>query len=320
MGNYYKITGKFLAIFLLGLLVSCTVGNKQVFAQTPTPFGHTCHWEYDCTPTPTGTLEGTVTSTPETPVPTSEFEEGFGFEAPSFPKPTGIPGISFGTPIPELDFTPVPAPSPLAITLTPWASPDYPTINLTPNPSVTLASISTTIDIPSFSTPMGINTPVTGTGGFSGTGALDDAIDDIGDFSGDLMGYTNSLTATTTAMQGSETITVVTAPAWYAPDLPRPLADVGYTFEIMTDPEANTANFTVSSWASFFGYIASLPFQFIKSLWQLVAYFGPFGLFLAWLFIMFLLLVTWYGVVSLIRLIIMGIRFIKQLIELIPGF
>jgi len=316
MGNNNKIYRKLLIVALV-----CLFWPEIVSAQTPTPDGQSCHWELlNCTPTPTGTLEGTATATPETPVPTSSFEDGFGLEAPSFPKPTGIPAFTLGTPIPEQNFTPVPAPSPLSITLTPWPSPDFPTINLTPNPSVTLASISTTIDIPAFSTPMGIDTSITGTNGITGSEDLEGAIDDIEGFTGDLVDYTNTLTQATTAMQGSEVITVVAAPDWYAPELPRPLADVGYTFEFLTDPQSDTTNFTVTSWASFFGYTASLPWQFIKSLWQLVAYFGPFGLFLAWLLIMAILLTAWYGLATIVRLVVMAIRFIKQVIEIIPGF
>lgn len=167
---------------------------------------------------------------------------------------------------------------------------------------------------------MTINTALSGTTLITGFEAISGAIASAETFTGDLISYTASITGATAALQGSEIITIVTAPDWYAPDLPRPMADVGYTLEILTDPAGDTANFTYVSWASFFGYTATLPYQFIKSLWQLVAYFGPFGLFLGWLFIMSMILVAWYGLAIVVRLIVMVIRFIKQVVEIIPGF
>jgi hypothetical protein len=167
---------------------------------------------------------------------------------------------------------------------------------------------------------MTINTGLTGTNLITGIEAISGAIASAESFTGDLISYTTQITGATAALQGSEVITVVTAPDWYAPEMPRPLADVGYTLEMLTDPEGDTANFTYVSWTSFFGYTATLPYQFIKSLWQIVAYFGPFGLFLAWLLIMSVILVAWYGLATIVRLIMMVIRFIKQVIEVIPGF
>ncbi|NJN97870.1 MAG: hypothetical protein HC875_29230 [Anaerolineales bacterium] len=261
-------------------------------------------------PTPTATLDGTATPTPATPIPTSDIE-GIDLEAPEFPVPTGIAPLDFGTPSPAREFTPIPAPTALSIELTPWATPNYPVPALTPAATVTLAAVDSTISI-SYTAPLTIS--FEGTTSISGT----EAISGLVDFTDDLISYTHSITSATADLQGSETITVVNAPEWYAPTLPRPLADVGWTFEFMTDPEGDTVRFTYTSWAGFFGYVSSLPFQFVKSLWQLVAYFGAFGLFLAWLLIMAILVAGWWGFVHLVRLVIMTVRFIKQLWELIP--
>jgi len=316
MGNHCQIHRKFIIAGLL-FLAWPALATAQTPTPTATPVGQSCHWEQlNCTPTPTGTFEGTPTSTPETPVPTSDLE-GIDLEAPEFPVPTGIAPIEFGTPSPARQFTPIAAPSPFSIELTPWATPNYPSPALTPAATITTAAVDSTISI-SYTTPMTLT--IGGTSTITGSGAISGAIGDLELFTGQLVSYTNGLTGAAAALQGSETITVATAPDWYAPEMPRPLADVGYTIEILTDPTGDTPNFTFVSWASFFGYTATLPYQFIKSLWQLVAYFGPFGLFLAWLLIMSIILVVWYGFAYLVRLIVLAIKLIVRLIEILGGW
>lgn len=268
-----------------------------------------CVWEnINCTATPT------VTATPTGTLPATGTVEPIDFEAPEFPIPTSIPTLSFQPAPAPLEFTPIPAPSPLNFSLTPIPTPNFGTPAITISQVISLTEINSSINI-SHTTPLtlNLNVDITSTGAFSGP---------VGDVSGWMSGvisFTNYLTGEIANIQGSQTITVINAPDWYAPKLPRPMADVGWTFEQLTDPEGETKNFALSSWAGFFGYISTLPVQLVKATWQIVAYFGPFGLFLGWLLIMFVIVLVIHLQVFIFKFILTIIRLVVKLIELLGG-
>jgi len=84
----------------------------------------------------------------------------------------------------------------------------------------------------------------------------------------------------------TETFTVLEAPPDYVPQLPRPLADAGYTMQIQGESMLNGewTIFTLASWTSFFGFLISLPFAILKSVVAIATVFKPLALFIGWLF------------------------------------
>jgi hypothetical protein len=111
--------------------------------------------------------------------------------------------------------------------------------------------------------------------------------------------YTTWLSDEIAAIDYTGTFTIQTAPAWYAPSLPRPLADAGWTFETLQSGIDTGERYNISAWASFTGYIASLPVQLIKSLYDLFAFLGPFGLFVIWLLVMLPLVLFFKAIIFL---------------------
>lgn len=143
----------------------------------------------------------------------------------------------------------------------------------------------------------------------------------------DIIGSLSRVNATLSAeaawMTTPTTFTIQTAPITYAEHLPRPFANVGYTFEnmqgnigFMYDPRA---------WASLFGYIIGLPIAMVKFLYTLAGLMGPVGMFVTWLLIL-LPFTLWIKlalfiknlVITIINLIIKLIQFIGDLWDLIP--
>jgi len=287
-----------------------------VFSAIPTGVDAqgTCVWEeWECTVTPPATATGTITATSTaqiTPIV---------FQAPEYDVPTSIPAISFPEVPAALQFTPIPAPSVISIEITPMPTPDYNSLGslpITPTATITMSSISTSINL-STTTPLSLSVSLTGTNNISGTGAISDALGAVGNWMDGVTSYTTWLSGEASSIYGSETITVLNAPDWYAPAMPRPMADVGWTYEQLTDPDGSTQEFSLSSWASFFGYSSSLPFQIVKSLWELVAYFGPFGLFLGWLLIMFLIVLAIHLQIFIVRFILLIVRLVLKVIDFI---
>jgi len=119
------------------------------------------------------------------------------------------------------------------------------------------------------------------------TGAAESILISGPGYISDMVSYTAWLSGEIATMQATNTFTIATAPAWYAPDLPRPMADVGYTFELMqVDIDTGTTRYSLTNWASLLGHIVSLPVQLAKTLYQIAQFLGPIGLFLTWLLIM----------------------------------
>lgn len=180
-----------------------------------------------------------------------------------------------------------------------------------------MATISTTIPL-SYGTALTLNTTVSVTNSPYFTPAYDLVLSTQGLIS-DVVTYTNTITQDYMDIQGTETITVIQAPDDYAPTLPRPMADVGYTFEQLSPGVDTGQRFSIASWGAFLGYIGSLPFQFVKTLWALATYMGPFSLFLGWVLIMFGFVIVFNAIKFIWHLIITIIDLAYAVWELIPG-
>lgn len=121
-------------------------------------------------------------------------------------------------------------------------------------------------------------------------------------------------------MNGTDSLTGVitnTVPDWYAPDLPRDLAQVGWDFELMSSDVRR--QYGVLDWFEYVAQLMSMPVLLAKSLAQIAALMGPFGLFLGWLFVMFVVVSVFRLIELLKNLLIRLINLIIQIWELIPG-
>lgn len=297
--------------------------------------------------TPTATATGTPRPTPGPGTPTAVPMPGASpFPRPFYGIPTSIPNVTYpqvGSPIavtlpappaltPRSTPSPLPMPSPLTMTL-PLPNP---ITNTTPSPLSLPAPLTSTFGLTA-PNPVNLN-PVTA---FSSTNLVDlitpqplngsqpfsqsQIITNTNDFVGNAISYTTWLSGEVAALNYTETFTIAVAPAWYAPALPRPMANVGYTFETLQAGIETGHRYHIWTWAAFFGYIVSLPIQLIKAIFDLFRFLGAFGLFVIWLLIM-LPVVLFFKileflkslVIKLFNFIIDAIRFILDLIKLIP--
>lgn len=147
----------------------------------------------------------------------------------------------------------------------------------------------------SYTAPMTFSPSMTGTPVFTTITVI---LSDTTGLISDVISYTTYLSST--IIVPTYTFTISHAPDWYAPALPRPVADVGWTFEQLQADVNAGRRYSIETWASFFGYIASLPFQMLKLLYQIVQFLGPLGLFLTWLLIM-APIVTWFKLLLFIK-------------------
>lgn len=271
-----------------------------------------CFWENPCTPTPSPSptlVPGQPTPTPtQTPDPSATATATSSispedFSAPEFGLPTSIPNSNLNAQFPApspIARTPIPIPSAVVISLeTPMP---YTPMPITSSIVITLEA---TME------------PITYTVGEGISPVFSDTVGGLNGFTSDLISYTHAITSQAEAIRGTEVITIQNAPSWYAPALPRPLADVGWTFEQLTGPEAGAPNYSFSSWAAFGGHVVTLPFSLVRSVWLSFKNFGPFGLFLAWLFVMAVLVAVVKLLMFLLRLAIVVIRIGVRLLELL---
>jgi hypothetical protein len=136
-----------------------------------------------------------------------------------------------------------------------------------------------------------------------------------------VVSYTDWLSGEVSTLQQTGTFTLASAPEWYAPDLPRPMADVGWTLEGLQTGIDSGERYSLSTWAWFAGYMTSLPVQLGKVVFQIIQFLGPLGQFVIWLFIMlpyklwikFLIFIK-NIIISLFNFIIGVIRFALELI------
>jgi len=313
-------------LVLLPAMVTASPGNTPLPASTPR-----CFWENPCTPTP-GPSQPTATATPTvdpsatataTPPPNATAALGEEtFNAPEFGMPTGIPDTDLNSLYPAptpWNNDPIEAPSPIAITINPISTPNFPTVTLSMPATSTVTSISGfTIPVSLTITPA----PITGlaVSTYTNSGPFSDTVYSLHSYADGIFSYTNAISGNIAALQGTSTITVITAPAWYAPALPRPFANVGWTFEQQIGPGDTVPTFTTESFAAFAGYVISLPFSFMRAIWDTLTRFGPIGLFLAWLFIMAIFVFTMEATRFFISLFAVSVRFIVRLVELLGGW
>jgi len=257
-----------------------------------------------------------MTGTP-TAVP---FPPTVDFPNPQYEAPTSIPLPEFpDIPNPDqgIQLTPFAMPSPFTPTVTAEA---FQTPAVSGPTAVPLNSISSTIPL-SYTTPLTLGAAaVTGSVYLTTANTL---IGGAGALISDVVSYTAYISGVTAAINPTGTFTIASAPAWYAPELPREMADIGWTFETLGQDE--TARYSYSQWAWFVGYMASLPFQLLKSLWALVLFAGPLGLVLAWLLVMFpiVLFFKFFNfiknlIISLLNFVIKIIRLIGDIWDMIP--
>lgn len=325
-----------IAVVLAGIFLALSLLSLPVLAQSGCT-GDPCVFQ---TPTPTATGTPRPTPGPGTPTPVP-MAPTVVFGLPDYSQPTSIPAMTF-PPVPTALSVSLPN-APAAINpdpLTSTFSLDVPDaisisvssltpISFTSATAIPLSGISTTFSI-SYTTPatLGAGSGVTGTEGYSDVSG---SLVGITGLVSDVVSYTTWLSTTVDNINPTETFTIASAPDWYAPPLPRPLADVGWTFETLQSGIDTGRRYTVASWAGFFGYVVSLPFQFMKVLYQIVQFLGPLGLFLTWLLLM-APLVTYFRIllffknlfISLLNFIIKVIGFLldlgMSLVKLVVGF
>jgi len=268
---------------------------------------------------------------PITPIPTPDFIDA--------PDPLAIGTWTVATPAP-FNPDPINTPIPVAfsggISLTDvtsptyrLATPDYPTGAISSTEMVSLTTINTSLAL-TYSTPM----PLSEFGTISGTDTITNALyetqagavlSDADGWLGQMMSYTNWLSGEVATLQATRTFTIASAPEWYAPDLPRPMADVGWTFELMQEEAwAGALEYSMTQWAWLGGYMVSLPFQLVKTLWTLVQFLGPLGLFITWLLVMLpmvLFIKFWVFIknvtISLLNLLIKLFRMLLGILDIL---
>lgn len=299
-----------IALALAGLLLALALASLPALAQSGCS-GDPCVYY-----TPTATSTGTPTTVPGPGTPTAvPFPSAIPFPRPFYGVPTSIPVSNIPTANPNGYSPPtLSLPSPLALTYTPppFATPNANSGVVT---STALATINTSLSI-SYGTPTGIS----GSGSSTNTDAYSGSVVIIEGVNGlvtDVTSYTTWLSGTVENLTPTDTFTIVTAPDWYAPALPRPMADVGWTFETLQTGVDEGRRYSLAAWSSFFGYVASLPFQFVKLLYQIVQFLGPLGLFLTWLLVM-APIVTYFRILLWIKnLFISLLNFIIKIISLL---
>lgn len=273
------------------------------------------------TATPTTTRTPMATSTPtqtKTPDPNLKTPTGTPTVATGTPQPTALPTKYLPTPrwgvptaipafmlpsVPQFVlFPPVPVPGGFKITI---ATP----LPYTPVPITDTSILSVEITPAPF--------VMTDTSGITLPQIYTDVGYVLGGYTDGVISYTALLTHQIEMLSSTQTITVVTAPSWYAPDLPRPIANFGWTFEQLNNPNSEISNYSLSSWASLAGYAAALPFSLVRGVWLVLTGYGWVGLFLAWLFSMSIFTLYVKLLILLIRAIAVALRFVTRLAEIL---
>lgn len=216
------------------------------------------------------------------------------------------------TSIPDLFMPDVPAP--LDLELYPPQPITLPVFTM-PTELITPVQIITSISTNDFTYTVSItgSHSMTGTGPYTMVNGL---LSDGRGLIDSVMSYTLWLSGEIGRMQHTDSFTIATAPTNYAPDLPRPMANVGYTFELLASDMYTRRRYTVEAWAGVFGYTVSLPIQLAKSLYELFRFFGPFGLFIIWLVAVMLPTVLGFNILLFLKTSVVRLfRFVITLAE-----
>jgi len=243
------------------------------------------------TPTPSPTTEPTPDDGTPTAVPMPEPME---FPNPNYANPTGIPTLG-----------PAPTPIPWSTWPIPYITPyvpepfDAPSLDLTPFPTINSDNYEVTFTQKisksyglSYTKPLSLGGIKKGTKGLTGTKSITLINNIIGDISGTIgtvSSYTNWLTNQKKSMKYTGTFTMAKAPDWYAPSLPREMADVGWTYETILNPDTMgniMIEYSIRQWAWFFGRLISMPVRFMKWVYTFWNFLGPWMLLSIWIFVM----------------------------------
>jgi hypothetical protein len=131
--------------------------------------------------------------------------------------------------------------------------------------------------------------------------------------------YTTYLSDTIAIISvASSTLSFSTAPTWYAPALPRPVADVGWRFEEMGGDVRQ--RYSVVDWGVWIAQLLAAPLQLVKGLAPLAALLGPFGLLLVWMLIMVPIVLVFRILQFLKNNLVQIFHFIWDLIKFIISF
>lgn len=252
------------------------------------------------TPTATPSATPQPTAGPGTPQPTPiiAMPPAVEFPAPNFAIPTSIPALSFPA-----------VPDPLTMTLDAPDPVTFPALATAPaiTPTQIITDFTLITNTSGISIDLSTSSSMTGTGFYAtSTGLLSQGQAMLGE----VMTYTTWITDQIAALEESQaqTISIDAAPNWYAPALPRPVANIGWTFEGMSDGMYNSPRrYSVTAWAAFAGYTAALPVQLGKSLWDLLKFFGPVGLFLIWLLAVMLPTVLGFNILIMLKTVMIRI-------------
>jgi len=226
---------------------------EPIYTPTPTSTGPPA----TATATATGTPP-TATATPYNAAPTATRPN---FNDPNYGGgiPTAIPTVAFGA----YDGMPAPPAAPQS----------------TPYP--TLVAVSSSFDLV-YSTPSAITYTTSSTGVVSrGEEVLNQAQVTISDVLTMATGLSQTIY---TLMVATDSISLTTVPTWYAPYLPRPVAQVGWDFESMGSDLRR--RYSLAFWTTRTAQILAIPVKFVKGLIPWAQALGPLGLFLAWLLVM----------------------------------
>jgi len=253
----------------------------------------------------------TPTSLP--PLPTPTFPN---FYDPEYSgPPTRIPDVN----LPNIGRMTTPPPAPTYEPV-PLETPMLPTIEFSGTPVPTLSAVNASIGL-SYSTPR----PLSSSANLTATDAVSQVsglLISTQNTISDIVSYTNGLSNTIYEIGlATDTLATGNAPDWYAPALPRPVADIGWRFE--EAGQDTRKRYSVAAWGVWIAEILALPVQMIKGLAPIAQLLGPFGLFLAWLLIMspivLLFKILKFLKDTAIQLFNFLFDLIKFLISFIPG-
>ena len=268
------------------------------------------------TPTTTPTVTPWPTVGTGTPTPVG-MPSSVPFPYPNYNAPTSIPQMAFPpvpsplavtlpapTPITNLTPMPFPLPNPLTGTLlvTAPAPITLSVINISTGATpITLSTIDTSVSI-GYSELLTLGASGGFTGGISGDLSFVTGLDADGRaVISDVVSYTNYLSGEVASIAYTETLAIDHAPSWYAPKLPRDMADIGWTFEQFSSPTGEAKRYSLNTWSFLFGTMISMPVRLVRGVWDLLYWMGPFGLFLGWLIVIMLPAVLGFRILQFIK-------------------
>jgi hypothetical protein len=168
-------------------------------------------------------------------------------------------------------------------------------LSLTETTAISLTTINTGLAI-SYSTPLSLTAPITNSSGYT---FVTDLNTDGRAIISEVVSYTDYLSNEVALLMYTDTLTITAAPDWYAPYLPREMANIGWTFEQVG--QGSIARYSLDTWAYLFGAMVAMPIRLSWGVWELFSFLGPFGLFMIWLIVIMLPAVTGFKILLFIK-------------------